>query len=308
MRCCDLSEDGQFLFCANSLGQVLVYCLRRFERILEQQVHQDSEITSLSVLKAPEGHFLLATGSKDRSLRLSRFDPAQGRYLRLLTAVEQEHSSSVLDLLLTLSDEHLILTSISQDRSLIVRALRLGQPSLKFTIVHEEPNQRQQFKQILSGPRQQVLVLQERQLTVLTLERGAFSGKQVLETPFDPEPFQGHQPSSASTHALTVSNVFAALDNSQTLICIASSDKYLRIRDLQDGRVLQRLCLGDVVSSLFFNLEDSKVLAASAQGLIYCWGVAPEVRSRAARKLKKLSKVSHQMREYFLEQSMLQSK
>lgn len=272
VKCISCSPNKRHVASGDSEGILRVHSIDTLEEILSLQAH-DSDIVKVdynmhtpSEGEGEKGRMLLASGSRDRLIHI--FDASQD-YKPVLTV--DDHNSAVSDLAFIRSDSTDKLISCGADRSLVFRAIQ-GQTANRYFQTIQKSKKCYAIK---SHPIHKTIVLgEDKSIKVLMLD----SGKVVKEI----EDYQ-----EKGVKIINDSNLKIAMDDSGLILAVCNLDRTVRLIDYNSGKVLGKLNVGDIVTSMVFSPNGKKLLTTTNDGCIFIWRLSLDltnaIRARMAQ-------------------------
>lgn len=271
IKCIACSPDGKHIASGDTEGIFRVHSTETLEELLTMQAH-DSDIVALDYNthtpregESDKGRMLLASGSRDRLMHI--FD-AESDYKPILTI--DDHNSSISDLTFVRVDNTDKLISCGADRSLVFRTIQGNMATRYFQTIQKS----KKCYSIQPHPIHKTIVIgEDKSLKVLLID----SGKLVKEI----EEYQ-----EKGVKALSDSNLKVAMDCSGLILAVCNLDRTVRLIEYYSGKVLGKLNVGEIVTSLAFSNNGKKLLTTTNDGCIFIWRLSLDltnaIRARMA--------------------------
>eukprot|EP00357_Protocruzia_adherens_P030928 CAMPEP_0115043006 /NCGR_PEP_ID=MMETSP0216-20121206/46605_1 /TAXON_ID=223996 /ORGANISM="Protocruzia adherens, Strain Boccale" /LENGTH=1428 /DNA_ID=CAMNT_0002425231 /DNA_START=108 /DNA_END=4394 /DNA_ORIENTATION=+ len=265
IRCIKCSPDGKHIAAGDQAGNIKIYDLSGYELLHHFEAHNNEVLCLDYSPSTHEGGCFLASGSRDRLMHL--FD-VQKSYEHFRTL--DDHSSSVTSLKFAHSGEKLRLLSCGADKTFIFRYVTEDQ----VTSYHQEIDKRYKMYSLDLTPKETFAVTgQEKKITVWKVSTGR--AHRIYEMKSDEK-------------KISLDNIQVCLDSSGSYFASSSTDRYVRLRDYQSGKVIARVGSGELTTSMCFTPNNMHLVTASSDGCIFVWGLPNDMTSTMNSRLQEL--------------------
>ncbi|KAJ9083447.1 hypothetical protein DSO57_1034626 [Entomophthora muscae] len=270
VRCLKFTDDGRYLVSGDRRGNLRIYNTRDFQLVTYQEAH-DAEILALDVfnLDGDDPGYTIASASRDRLIHVFSLTPSNFRLVQTI----DDHSSSITGVCFFDKGQRLI--SCGADKSVIFRSSieRVGLPYYAHNFNHCG---RATFYSMAPDYTNGTLtaVAQDKRIHQFCAETGKSTN--IIK----PEDL-----------GVDVSMTRVALDASGQFACVAGSDKGVRLIDLVSNTLLGTVKgHSELVTSVRFSPDCSRVISTSGDGCIFIWRVLPALATQMRNKLLKLTR------------------
>jgi WD40 repeat protein len=243
------SPDERYLLCGDNFGNIYIYDLNTFQQVNNACVH-NSQITCIDIIKQ-ESLCYLATSSQDGLIHVidvSRgFDKDFETYER---STLSDHDGPVFSVLFYEDIYKKIrLVTCSKDNVLVYLINNSNDVSLIHKINED-------------GLETYCLALNRNLIQVVSGHNGKITQWKSVDFTFDMifKTLKGNK---------NLDNFRIAIDATGTIMAVSCSDKVIRIRSTTDGSLLTKIPVAESISSLYFGINNSYLIASSVEGYIY---------------------------------------
>jgi WD40 repeat protein len=271
VKCISISPDGKFVASGDITGMLRVHSVATLQQVFSEQAH-DSDILCMDYSglnpsdEAGDYQSFLVTGSRDRLIHLFNVD----RGYSLVSTID-DHSSTVSDVKFVRVTGQERLVSCGHEKNLVFRTvkptgtLRYAQRTLKpnkcySLAIHPLENQ------IVTGEDKAVKVWDIEQAKVLR------NYDEIIER---------------SARSQADSNTKVILDASGLLVAAANADRVVRLIDFNSGRVISKMSVGEVSTSMAFSPNGKKLLTTTSDGCIFIWKLSEELTQAIQKRLSR---------------------
>ena len=270
IKCVACSPDGKHIASGDSEGNLRVHRFDDLEEMLCMTAH-DSDIIALDYNshtpregECDKGKMYLASGSRDRLMHIFDVD---NEYKPILTI--DDHNSAISDIAFIRVDGSDKLISCGADRSLIFRTISNQSASRYYQTIQKS----KKCYSIQPHPIHKTLIVgEDKSLKVLMMD----SGKVVKEI----EEYQ-----EKGVKVVADSNYRVALDPSGLVFAVCNLDRTVRLIEYYSGKVLGKINVGEIVTSLVFTPNGKKLLTTTNDGCIFIWRLSIDLTNAIRARL-----------------------
>jgi WD40 repeat protein len=270
IKCISVSGDGKHIASGDSEGNLRVHRTDTLEEIIHMTAH-DSDVVTLDYNThipregdCEKGRALLASGSRDRLIHI--FD-VEADYKPVLTI--DDHNSSIADLTFVRSEGQDRLISCAADRSIVFRTVNAGNASRYFQTIEKT----KKCYSITPHPIHRIVLIgEDKSVKLSVIENGKVSRE-----------IEDYQEKGAKI--INDSNYKIALDPSGLLCAVANLDRNVRLIEYYNGKVLSKMNVGEMISSMAFTPNAKKLLMTTNDGCIFIWRLSVDLTNAIRARL-----------------------
>ncbi|KAL9650432.1 hypothetical protein ABK040_004656 [Willaertia magna] len=266
VRSIRFSSNGSYIACGDRQGVLSIIDPITLQQQFSVIAH-DAEILSIDFSISPENQtdILIATCSRDRLIHVFQYDDANTK----LVASLDDHTSSVTAIKFAIDSNNCrYLVSCSADKSVVFR--KIEQDDNGYTFKRYQNTQASFgtiFDMDINSANEIVTVGQDKRINIWELDKCKAKQSIRVDTKTSTETF------SPSAEPLRVS-----FDVSGNYIVVSSTDKYIRIYNLQNGECVARACgHSEIITGVKFSKDCRKVISVSGDGCIFIWKISPNL-------------------------------